>query len=68
MNWNPVWDETTGRNILVIMNADGSSNVDADIQLGFKVPLFGWLPYLLLALGIIMLVVGWFLFRYRKRV
>jgi hypothetical protein len=50
------------------MNADGSSNVDADIQLGFKVPLFGWLPYLLLALSIIMLVVGWFLFRYRKRV
>ncbi|MFA5363753.1 MAG: hypothetical protein WC325_01045 [Candidatus Bathyarchaeia archaeon] len=68
LNWTPVWDESTGRNILVIMNADGSSNVDADVQLAFKVPIFGWLPYVLLALGLVMLLGGWFLVRYRKRV
>jgi hypothetical protein len=67
LNWDPNWPPQAGRNILIIMNADGSSNVEADLQLGFKVPIFGWLPYLLMPLGIIMCLGGIFLIRRRKR-
>ncbi len=64
--WDPHWDPTTGYYMLVIMNADGSSNVNADLQLGFKVPILGWLPYLLFPLGIILLIAGILLLRMRK--
>jgi len=66
LNWDHAWDAEDGRNILIIMNLDGSSNVEADVQLGFKVPLFGWLPYLLIPLGAVLVLVGVFLFRRKK--
>jgi hypothetical protein len=65
-NWDPHWNPNTGYYMLVIMNADGSSNVNADLQLGFKVPILGWLPNLLLPLGIILLIAGILLLRMRK--
>lgn len=65
--WEPVWDSSKGMNVIVVMNADASSGVNAEIQLGFKVPILGWLPYLLIPLGIILLVLGVLLFKRRKR-
>jgi hypothetical protein len=67
IKWEPVWDSNKGMNVIVIMNADGSSAVNADIQLGFKVPILSWLPYLLIPLGILFLVLGLLLFKRRKR-
>lgn len=67
LNWDPNWPSQAGRKILVVMNADGSNNVEADLQLGFKVPIFSWLPYLLIPLGIVMCLGGIFLIRRRKR-
>jgi hypothetical protein len=64
--WSPVWDVEDGRNILIIMNVDGSSDVEADVQLGFKVPMFGWLPYLLIPVGAVLVIVVVFLFRWKK--
>lgn len=67
INWDPTWSPQTDKNILIIMNADGSGNVEADLQLGFKVPIFSWLPYLLIPLGVLMCIGGIFLIRLRKR-
>ena len=64
--WSPVWDLEEGRNILIIMNSDGSSDVEADVQLAFKVPIFGWLPYLLILVGAVLVLVVVFLFRRKK--
>lgn len=64
--WSPVWDIEEGRNILIIMNSDGSSDVEADVQLAFKVPIFGWLPYLLIPVGAVLVLVVVFLFRRKK--
>jgi hypothetical protein len=44
--------------MIVIMNSDGSAGVDATIQLGSNVPLLGWLPYVLIIVGIVILVAG----------
>ncbi len=65
--WDPTWEQSAGMKMIVLMNADGSSGVNADLQLGFKVPILTWLPYLLIPLGILLCVVGYLLFRRRKR-
>lgn len=66
--WDPVWDrEQMGRNILIVMNLDGLSNVEADIQLGFRVPIFSWLHFLLLSLGVVLSISGILLIRRRKQ-
>ncbi len=63
---NAVANDNMG--MLVIMNADGSNGVDAQIQLGSKVPLLGWLPYVLIPVGIVFLVAGLLLVkRVRKK-
>jgi hypothetical protein len=65
--WDPNWDAKEGMNSIVIMNADGSSGIHANIQLGFKVPILGWLPYLLIPAGILLLTPGLLLFKRRKK-
>jgi hypothetical protein len=65
-NWDPMWDPETGMKILVIMNLDGSDNIEADIQLGFKVPIFSWLPFFLFFLGIPLSLVGIYLIKKRN--
>lgn len=52
------WSAGTGKYYLFIMNADGSSGIDADINLGYRVGLYTWLPYVLIPLGIIFLIIG----------
>jgi hypothetical protein len=64
--WDPVWDSNEGMKVVVIMNTDGSSNVNASLQLGFKVPILTWLPYVLIPLGILFLFLGLLLFKRRK--
>lgn len=44
--------------MLVIMNADASKGVDAEIQLGSRIPIYGTLPYILLPLGVVLLLMG----------
>jgi len=65
--WEPTWNTSEGMNVLVVMNGNGSSGVHANIQLGFKVPILGWLPYLLIPLGIVLLALGLLLVKKRKK-
>lgn len=53
--------------MLVIMNTDGSAGVDAEIQLGSRIPMYSWLPYLLIPLGIILLAVGLLLIKRKNK-
>lgn len=54
--------------MLVIMNADGSAGVDAEIQLGSRIPMYSWLPYVLFIVGLMFLIAGLLLFkRVRKQ-
>jgi hypothetical protein len=67
IDWNRIWDSSQGMNVLVVMNSNGSSGVKASIQLGFKVPILTWLPYLLVPLGIFLLILGILIFKRRYR-
>jgi len=52
---------------LFIMNQDGSQGVQATLQIGFKVPIFSWLPYLLITVGLVLVLVGVYLLLRRKQ-
>ena len=52
--------------IWFIMNSDGSRNISADIQIAFKSPILGVLPYILLPLGIILIAGGAYFLRRKK--
>jgi hypothetical protein len=68
LKFNPVWESNLGRHMLVVMNADGSSEAQASLQLGFKVPILGWLPYLFIPQGALLCFGGVFLIWRRKTV
>lgn len=54
--------------IIVIMNSDASNGIDATIQLGSKIALYSWLPYVLLPAGLVLLIVGLLMLRkFRKQ-
>ncbi len=54
-----LWDVTSGSYSLVLMNADGSSPVDADISLGARIPgVVHGLGLGILIAGIVVLVIG----------
>ncbi len=63
------WVPETGFFWIVYMNADGSSGVEASIELGAKFPILTWLPVVLLVIGVIIGVGGGLLihFGYLKR-
>lgn len=54
------------QHIWFIMNSDGSANITADIQIGFKSPILSILPLIFLPLGIILLIGGVLLLRKKK--
>jgi len=54
------------QHIWYIMNSDGSPNITADIQIGFKSPILSILPLIFIPLGIILLVSGALLLRKKK--
>lgn len=71
ITWDAYWKRVEGKvwenlKILFIMNADGSRNIQADIWLGFKVPIFTWLPFVLLPVGIIFCLIGVFVIRQKN--
>jgi hypothetical protein len=52
------WEPEEGNFWFVVMNADGSSGVDVDMQMGAKVPFLRYIGNMLFAGGFISLVVG----------
>ncbi len=52
--------------IWFIMNSDGSPNITADIQIGFKSPILTILPLIFLPVGIILILVGVFFLKKKK--
>jgi len=52
------WDVTPGDWTVVVMNADGSAGVDADLILGGSLPVVGWVGAGVVAAGLVMLLVG----------
>jgi len=58
LDFNPVWDSSQGNNYLIITNMDGSSGVAGNITLGYKIPIFNWLGYVLIPVGIIIFACG----------
>jgi hypothetical protein len=56
-----------GLGMLVITNVDGSKGVDATIQLGSKIAVYGWLPYLLIPVGVALLIIGLLIFKRSKK-
>ncbi|MBN1861508.1 MAG: hypothetical protein JW840_08625 [Candidatus Thermoplasmatota archaeon] len=54
------------QHIWFIMNSDGSQNITADIQIGFKSPILAILPYVCIPLGLLLLVGGIMLLRRKK--
>jgi hypothetical protein len=55
------WSPTSGRYWVVVMNEDASAGVDADVQLGVRVPLLESLGTILLVSGIIIGFIGGFI-------
>ncbi len=52
------WTPTTGDYWVVVMNADGTANVDVDAQIGARVGFLGWIGTGLLIGGIVLAMVG----------
>jgi hypothetical protein len=52
------WDPQAGTYYGVIMNADGSEGIEADIQVGVKVPFFGSLGNILFTAGVFVGAIG----------
>ena len=63
MNSLPVGEQY----IWFIMNSDGSANITADIQIAFKSPILTMLPLIFLPIGILLLVVGFYLLIRKKK-
>lgn len=62
------WDNaTSGNRALLIMNADGTPNVQADVQFGAKIPMLSWLPFVLVPVGVALTFVGVALYRRRAK-
>ncbi|PVX24454.1 MAG: hypothetical protein CW716_10035 [Candidatus Bathyarchaeum sp.] len=70
ITWDAFWEiSETGeedRKMLFIMNPDGSRNIEADIYLGFKVPLFHWLPIVFIPSGLALCLIAVFLIKQKK--
>jgi hypothetical protein len=66
LDFNPVWDTSQGNNYLIITNLDGSQGVAANITLGYKIPIFNWLGYALVPVGIIIFACGVLLVRKKR--
>ena len=54
------------QHIWFIMNSDGSANISADIQIGFKSPILTILPYVCILLGLVLLIGGVIFFKWKN--
>lgn len=59
------WQPRSEMKALVILNLDGSGNVSANVRLGTRMRIFGWLPYLEIPLGVVLIAAGIVLARRR---
>jgi hypothetical protein len=53
-NLTLTWEPEAGNYYLVMMNADGSAIIDADVKIGVQIPFFGGLGNVLVIAGIIV--------------
>jgi hypothetical protein len=53
-----IWEPLTGTYNIVIMNADGSEGIDAEIQVGISVPFFGSISGVLIYAGLFVGAIG----------
>jgi hypothetical protein len=58
VEYPPFWNTDADDKYMIIMHSDGTKNVDVDLKLGFNFPVFRWLPYRLIPLGVIICTVG----------
>jgi len=58
IEYQPVWDTGSDDKYLIIMNNDRTAKVNADIKMGFSFPVFSWLPWRLIPLGVIVCLGG----------
>lgn len=52
------WEPEAGVYYLVMMNADGSEGIDADMKIGVRVPFFGSIGDILLGVGVVFGAIG----------
>ena len=52
------WPMTDGDWTVVVMNADGSRDVDVQVEMGATMPFLDWLPEALLVTGAVLLLLG----------
>lgn len=52
------WEPQAGNYYAIIMNADGSEGIQADVQIGAKVPFFGSISNILLGVGLFFGAIG----------
>jgi len=67
IEYQPVWKTGDEDKYLIIMNGDYTSEVKADIRAGYKMPVFSWLPYRLIPLGILIIPGGILILRKSHR-
>jgi hypothetical protein len=53
-----IWEPQAGNYYLVMMNADGTPNISADVKLGVQLPFFGGIGNILLVSGIFIGAIG----------
>jgi hypothetical protein len=58
IHFDPFFGPSEDLRTLAIMNLDGSPGIDANLQLGWRVPALDWLPYLMIIVGLVMSIVG----------
>ena len=61
------WEPVSGRFWIVVMNADGSADVDVDIQLGARVPILRPIGNALVLGGLVVLIIGAYILLYWVR-
>jgi hypothetical protein len=52
------WTPTTGEYWVVVMNADGSKAIDADVQIGARITILSWISWGLVIGGILVALIG----------
>jgi hypothetical protein len=66
LHLSPVYSSES-KGVLVIMNADGSSGVNATVKFGSKLEIYGLLPFVLIPVGVVLLIVGLLLLLKKNR-
>jgi hypothetical protein len=61
-----VWENRSDDKYLVVRNLDGSRGVEADMYMGFKMPV-RWLQWILIPLGALALAAGILLVSIKRR-